>query len=345
MVYIKIFYGGVFMDDKNEQIYMQYDLDICNVYKNKGIVYLETKDELYAVKAYNYTEKKMELENRIKEEICNKGYTNLDLCIKNRENLYVSQNKYGNKFVIKKWFGGCECNIFSKDEICIAIKNLAELHSKMRNIFIEQNEQTRIACRDCLREYDIYNKELKRVKRYIYNKKKKNRLELDIIKTIDYYYKQADNSLCKLKESNYSRLYEKAIREGHICHGNYTYHSVLIDKDNAITINFERMFYGLQVYDLYCFLRKTMEKNEWDVELGKVIINIYNEINRLSRDEIEILFIMLEYPDKYRKLLNSYFNGKKAWVSIRIMEKLNELVIMEPKRLAFIDTLRKWDME
>lgn len=333
------------MDDKNEQVYMQYDLEICNVYKNKGVVYLETKDELYAIRAYNYTEKKMELENRIKEEIFNRGYTNLDICIRNRENAYVSQNKYGNKFVIKKWFRGCECDMFSKEEICIAIKNLAELHSKMRNIHIEENDASRIVRRDCLREYDIYNNELKRVKRYIYNKKKKNRLELDIIKTIDYYYKQADNSLQRLRESKYSILFERAIEEGNICHGNYTYHSVLIDKDNATTINFDRMFYGLQVYDLYCFLRKTMEKTEWDIELGKEIINTYTEINRLSRDEIEILFIMLEYPDKYRKLLNSYFNGKKAWVSIRIMEKLNELVIMEPKRQKFIDELKEWNNE
>ena len=88
-----------------------------------------------------------------------------------------------------------------------------------------------------------------------------------------------------------------------------------------------------------------MEKTEWDVELGKEIINTYNEINRLSGDEMEILFIMLEYPDKYRKLLNSYFNGKKAWVSIRIMEKLNELVIMEPKRQKFIAVLKEWNNE
>ena len=42
---------GVFLlDDKNEQIYSQYTLRIDNVYKSKGIVYLDTKDGLYMIK-------------------------------------------------------------------------------------------------------------------------------------------------------------------------------------------------------------------------------------------------------------------------------------------------------
>ena len=85
------------MDDKNEQIYTQYSLKIDNVYKKKGIVYLQTKDGLYMIKAYNYTEKKIKLENAIKQMLQEKGYSNTDMCIPNKEEEYISLNKYQNK--------------------------------------------------------------------------------------------------------------------------------------------------------------------------------------------------------------------------------------------------------
>ena len=35
--------GVFFMDDKNEQIYSQYQLEILSIYKVRGLIYLETQ--------------------------------------------------------------------------------------------------------------------------------------------------------------------------------------------------------------------------------------------------------------------------------------------------------------
>lgn len=51
-------------------------------------------------------------------------------------------------------------------------------------------------------------------------------------------------------------------------HGDYNYHNILIlPGDTAIT-NFEHMRIGIQVQDLYYFLRKAMEKYRWKQKLG-----------------------------------------------------------------------------
>ena len=75
--------------------------------------------------------------------------------------------------------------------------------------------------------------------------------------------------------------------------------------------------------------------------MGISIIEEYDKEKEISQEEKEILYIFMAYPEKYRKLVNSYFNGKKSWVSIRITEKLEELVSSEQKKEQFLQHLKK----
>ena len=52
------------------------------------------------------------------------------------------------------------------------------------------------------------------------------------------------------------------------------------------TTNFEKAHVGIQIYDLYQFIRKVMEKNDWDILYGNNIIEIYDRIRPISKDEL-----------------------------------------------------------
>ena len=330
------------MDDKNEQIYGQYQLKIDSVHKNKGIVYLETDSGRYIIKPYNYTEKKIKLENEIKDFLDKRGYSNTDICIKNNKGEYISLNKYANKYIVKKWSYGRECDINSVEDMCRASANLANLHALLQEVNVEGEDVSKLEAKNLVKDYMTYVNELKRVKKYIINKKKKNGLELEILKSLDYYYKQELYYVDKLQKSDYLKMYEDALLHKKICLGNYTYHSVLIEDEDVATINFDKVHIGVQIYDLYTLLRKAMEKNDWNIEMAKKMLSAYNEEIPLSKSEKEIIIILFGYPDKYRKLINSYYNGKKSWLSIRIYEKLNELIATEEKRKEFISDLDVW---
>ena len=329
------------MDEKNEQIYKQYQLDVKNVSKIRGLIYIETEEGLYIIKPYKYSEQKANIENNVKFSLIDKGFEDVDYLVKNINDSYISQNKYGNKFVLKKWYKGEECNINSIEDVQKASRNLANFHNVVKSITIDNEYSSNIPTKNMINEYECYNNELKRVRKYIYNKKKKNSLEISIITYIDKYYEQGQYYLNKLKNSAYGKLYAKAIENKWVCFGNYNHHSVLINDDSIATINFDKFFYGVQIFDLYCLLRKAMEKNGWNTEMGISIIEEYDKEKEISQEEKEILYIFMAYPEKYRKLVNSYFNGKKSWVSIRITEKLEELVSSEQKKEQFLQHLKK----
>lgn len=327
------------MDDKNKQIYDQYDLDRDNVYKKRGFIYIESKNVLYVIKPYNYTEKKAELECLVKQILVERGFDLIDIIVKNENQVYLTYNKYGNRFVLKRWCSGEECDVTKISDVEKVSRNLARLHKVSYGMKLDFEDAV-IPCKNIIYEYNNYNKELKHVRKYILKKKRKNELEIMILRYIDKYIQEAEYYYDKLKKSDYDKLYNHAIENNNICHGDYNNHSALIYDDLVYTVNFDKICYGVYVYDLYCFMRKVLEKNDWNASIGIDIIETYNDERVLSQAEKEIIYIFMAYPDKFRKLVNSYYNGKKTLMSARISEKMGELIDSEVKKKAFLEEIK-----
>lgn len=82
-----------------------------------------------------------------------------------------------------------------------------------------------------------------------------------------------------------------------------------------------------------------MEKNDWDDEYGKVVINAYNNVRKINDKEMRMLKLLLMYPEKFWKLASYYMNGKKTWISQKNIEKLDALEAQYSKRKSFIDEI------
>ncbi len=54
--------------------------------------------------------------------------------------------------------------------------------------------------------------------------------------------------------------------------------------ETAVT-NFDHWGFDVQMADLYRFMRKILEKYNWDVRFGKEMLKAYHEINPSSKDE------------------------------------------------------------
>ena len=104
-------------------------------------------------------------------------------------------------------------------------------------------------------------------------------------------------------------------------------------------VNMSKINYAPQLQDLYDWLRKVMEKNNWNISLGNKIMEEYNKINPLNSEEYTILKIMLSYPEKFWKIINYYYNSNKAWYSEKNEEKLTQFLKQENLRHKFIENM------
>ena len=105
------------------------------------------------------------------------------------------------------------------------------------------------------------------------------------------------------------------------------------------TTNFEHVQSNIQVTDLYYFLRKVMEKNQWDVALGDKILNCYQNNVPFKKGELEYISICLIYPEKFWKAANSYHRSRKVWIPAKNLEKLELVIKQTEEKKEFLENI------
>ena len=100
------------------------------------------------------------------------------------------------------------------------------------------------------------------------------------------------------------------------------------------------MHLGVQMEDLYYFLRKIMEKHDWNERLGRQVMESYERVLPVSEVERQVLYYLFLYPEKYWKQINFYYNANKAWIPEKNVEKLKTLESQKEARRRFLSRIK-----
>lgn len=333
--------GGLNVDDRCEEIFAQYNFKIENIYRARGALLLETDKGVKLFRSINSSSNKVQFENNVMLFLQEHGYKNVDSYFPNKENELISVDSQGERYVIKNGCLGDETNLRDASLVKNAAKNLAVLHKILKEVPFAK--QKAFAPNQYLpRLYEKHNRELKRVRTYILDKKQKNEFEIRFLNVYDRFYKQAKQAEELLKELDFDGIMNKCIELGTVVHGNYTYHNIIVAKGQTYTTNFDKADVGIQVMDLYYFIRKVMEKNNWDMPLCELILKEYTAHRILESEELKLLYILMLYPEKFWKVTNYYYNGKKSWISQRTIQKLSCLQQQEEVKNIFLQNLAQY---
>ena len=353
------------MDDKIEEILAQYPVQIESRKRIRGAILLETREGQYLLREYNGSASRLEREERIKESLMSHGYRKVDKALANKQGELLTRDGSGNIWLMKRWFAGRECDLKDAKQVCRAMSHLAMLHlwmsEQQEDIRTQQTENAEELASSG-RETDLggeelqaaevtaftpidffgrRNRELKRVHTYIRKKRRQNEMELALLDAFAHYYEQGcEAEQLETAEHNYDYLQREAAEQGKLMHGSYNYHNIVFQGREVVTSNFENAKVGIQIMDLYGFLRKTMEKNGWKQDLGRRMIASYEEKRSLSEEERHLLYTLLLYPEKYWKQCNFYYNGKKSWMSSKSYEKLLRIRGQEEGRIQFLEMIK-----
>lgn len=325
------------MEDRIEEILTQYTFEVYGRTRVRGGNLLDTSEGYKIINETRTSAGRLVWEHKVKTHLKESGFVNIDSFCLNKEGNISSIGQGGIRYVIRDWYVGEECNIRNIDEIKKASVNLAVLHTYLRNIEPYEGSVCAVA-QDILASFEKHNTELGHIRNFLRNRKEKNDYELALVQAFPDYYRIAVNVLECLKVSRFGELMTEACRNNRVMHGSYTYHNIIMCGDSIATTVFDRCTYGLQLMDLYYFLRKVMEKNEWNIMYGEAVLEGYESICPLPEDERVVLALLLLYPEKFWKLASYYMNSKKTWISGKNMEKLKALCIQRENRENFIRT-------
>ena len=77
----------------------------------------------------------------------------------------------------------------------------------------------------------------------------------------------------------------------------------------------------------------------------KSILETYNSLCSLTKKDIEYIYILYLYPEKFYKLSNQYINAPKNWISPKMMEKIDKIIMEEEQKQALLGKLNRYYME
>ncbi len=327
------------MDERLDEVLAKYDFKVRQITRVRGALCLDTDKGIRILKSGDVSKRRIEFEDKVTRFLLNNGYQNVDYMIPNEEGMLITSNTQGENYIVKQWFQGEECRVKEKDDLLLATSNLAKLHNILKPSETFDTVEDLIEEESLTQTLERHNREMKRVSTYIRSKKQKNDFERCILKSFDEFFGRAEEGLELIKKSELSILEKIAKKEHYISHGSYTYHNVMIMNDGMATVNFDKAVFGLQLLDFYYFLRKVMEKNIWRVPLGDKLIREYIRYCNLDKEILNVLGILLYYPEKYWKILNHYYNNKKSWIAYKDMEKLDVICEQEMQKAIFLQQL------
>ncbi|MFP4697809.1 MAG: CotS family spore coat protein [Eubacteriales bacterium] len=326
------------MIENLQKIIEQYGYKLINSYRGRGAYICETNKGIKLLKEMETTIHRTWFEYYVKKHLIENGYTNVDQFILHNKKPYFEKDD--KKYIFKNWCNGHECDLFNEMEILMAVENLARLHKVLQNVEFYDNEVIYSNLGDLPSILKRHANELKKVRKFIRNQSHWSDFDILFLKNYNYYYKKASDSLSGFEETNYYGLVKKAKQKQKVCHGEYTQHNVIITKEGLMTINFEKSCMDLQIMDFYQFIRKVMEKNNWNYNLGMKMIDTYNKKFTLERESLKVLYYSLLYPEKFWKISNYYFNTRKAWNPKRSLEKMEKLIGQQNSKDQFLNYLK-----
>ena len=301
----------------------QYELTADRSARTRGALLCYTAQGLLILREFRGSEKKLKKQQELLLYLQKNGI-NTDYFLQNTQESLISKDKDEQRFTLQHWYEGRECDTKSREDILKSVRTLARLHILMKMEPVEEYRERSL--RD---EYLRHNQELRKIRKFIRKKGASCVFEKDYLASVEWFLQRAQYAVELLDETEYDSLREQAWKEGRVCHGEYNQHNVLMlkgENESIAVTNFGRWNFDIQMADLYRFMRKILEKHNWNLNLAQEMLREYHKIRPISKAEWQNLRVRFTYPEKYWKLANHYYSHKKVWISEKNVEKLQNLI-------------------
>ena len=322
------------MNDRAVSLLDNYDIEVRRTWKGRGAILCDSNRGLLIMKEYSGPAEKVGFQEFLLNHIRERGVVRAETILRTKEDELIVRDQDRTAYIVKTYCEGRECDHRNPQECRHAVETLARLHGVSDLSGCEILEEQPVFHVE--NEYEKHNRELKKVRKFLREKSQKTDFEIYLMKHYDYFM---DIALQITGELSYYAYEEDSFSASVVCHGDYQYHNIIQTEEGSVLVNFEKCIRDYPVRDLYLFMRKLLEKNNWSQPLGDMLLSGYNEVKPLSERDYRQLYFRFAYPEKFWKIVNFYYNTGKAWIPGRNMEKIEKLFAQEREKQLFLENI------
>ena len=243
-----------------------------------------------------------------------------------------------NRYVVLNMIEGREAAFSNPVEIDLCTKALANMHNASKGIFnILTSDIVQGNVGDYLPNYFNNAKEdLISIKDYIMRFRYKNEFDNIFLDNVDKFIEEIKRAIELLAMCNYNSLLED-FNKRVLCHNDLAHHNFIIDGVGVRIIDFDYCKIDTRSVDIANFALKVIKNSYYDVDTFKLIINSYNEVQKLNKDEIKLIYSILSYPRDFITISRDYYYKQKKWDYEVFLSRLNDKINNEEYRRRFIE--------
>lgn len=240
-------------------------------------------------------------------------------------------------FVMYEWIPGKSLDFNINDDLRPSIKGLAAFHIASKGYVPPENSRTSTKLSKWPEQYTSMKNRIQEWKE-ISKKNASSPAHSTYLKHIDSMTDITDLALYLLERSSYMKLTAPESASIVLCHQDFGKGNALQTDNGVYVLDLDGVTYDLPARDLRKIIGKRAEnKNQWDSAGINNVLQAYTEINPLSSEEKEILYIDLAFPHWFFGLIKNMFQSNKALKPGEIERIAN----LEQSKLSLLNTLIK----
>jgi len=315
--------GGSAMQGIEKELAQCFGIDVKSIYPYKDAYVAVTSAGKKLVKRVMFSPERLKFVHGAKEHLVNNGFTGVDRYIVTQTGepgFWCGDFLY----VMTDYIEGRESCFDDDEDLGKAAEALAAMHRASAGYVPPEGSRARD---DLGRLPAYFSKRLNDIRKMRKQARKgKSRFDHLFLQYADYFIGMGENAMERLSSSSYDALVDRTRNERTFCHHDYTHHNILLDGRRVTITNFDYCCFELRAYDIANLIRRKMRRCSWDISKAELIAEAYNKISPLCREEFEIVGIMLEFPQKFWRVVNRYYNSRRSWSEKVFMGRLEEVI-------------------
>lgn len=327
------------MYDLDIKLFENYDFIVEDSIPLRKVFILVTDKGNKIIKRVTYNEEELEFLQKNIDYLKSNGFDRIINFYKNKQGKVITSWKKKN-YIVMDLIEGRECDYINPLDIRLAVKSLAELHNASKNIEVDVDSKKFMGFK-LINLFENKLKDLIKIKNEFNSYENKNEFHNVFLSNVDNQIERMELGITVLKNSKYEEL----CRSGDnfiLCHHDLAYHNILVFNEEGYFIDFDYSIIDLRVHDLCNFINKATKHSCFDFEVLKLIIDEYNKnTNPLTRDEYEVLYGMLCFPQGFYSISSDYFYRKKLWQYDSFLYKISKKVQDINEREEMIENFKK----
>ena len=186
-----------------------------------------------------------------------------------------------------------------------------------------------------VKKYKDSLEDIRYIKTLVTSYKYKNQFDKTFLESVDNYIKEIERAQELLSFSVYSSYRENS-KNIVVCHNDLAEHNFLIKDDDMYLIDFDYCSIDLRIMDLCDLILKGIKNAAFDLDKAINIIEAYNRVCPLEKEEYKFIYIILSYPRDFYSIVSDYYHKQKDWEEEVFISRLNNKLMNEEFRREFL---------